>query len=82
MVEARVLAPTKTEPLKPELIAEIHLGRFADGASCRMIAADLNGRRIPSPGSTWKRTERRATGWMGSGIRVMLRNERYRGVVH
>jgi site-specific DNA recombinase len=57
-------------------------GRFADGASCRTIAADLNARRIPSPGSTWKRAERRAAGWMGSPIRMILRNERYRGVVH
>jgi hypothetical protein len=38
--------------------------------------------RIPSPGSTWSRTVRRAAGWMGSGVRVILRNERYRGIVH
>src|SRR6185437_4011573 len=37
---------------------------------------------IPSPDSAWKRTQRRVAGWMGSGIRVILRNERYRGVVH
>jgi len=63
------------------IVREI-FGRFADGASCRTIAADLNARRIPSPGATWNRTERRAAGWMGSGIRVIVRNERYRGVVH
>lgn len=63
------------------MVREI-FGRFADGASCRTIAADLNARRIPSPGSSWNRTERRAAGWMGSGIRGLLRNERYRGVVH
>ncbi len=63
------------------IVREI-FGRFADGASCRTIAAELNARRIPSPGSAWHRTDRRATGWMGSGIRVLLRNERYRGVVH
>jgi site-specific DNA recombinase len=57
-------------------------GKFADGMSPRMIAADLNARRIPSPGSSWNRTERRAAGWMGSAIRGILRNERYRGVVH
>ena len=56
--------------------------RFADGVSCRAIAAELNCRHLPSPGSTWNRTERRAQGWMGSGVRVILRNERYRGVVH
>jgi len=63
------------------IVREI-FGRFADGASCRTIAADLNARRIPSPGSAWNRTVRRTAGWMGSGIRVILRNERYRGVVH
>lgn len=57
-------------------------GRFADGASCRTIATELNARRIPSPGSTWNRTVRRAGGWMGSAVRLILRNERYRGVVH
>lgn len=63
------------------IVREI-FGRFADGATTRAIAAELNGRRIPSPGSSWKRTERRATGWMGSGVRAILLNERYRGVVH
>src|SRR5690606_19206124 len=55
--------------------------RFADGASCRAIAAELNARGIPSPGSTWNRSTRRAAGWMGSGIRAMLKNERYTGRV-
>lgn len=62
------------------IVQEI-FGRFADGASCRTIAAELNARRIPSPGSTWSRTVRRASGWRGSGVRVILHNERYRGVV-
>ena len=62
------------------IVREI-FGRFADGASCRTIAEDLNARRIPSPGSSWKRSTRRASGWMGSGVRVILKNERYRGVV-
>lgn len=56
--------------------------RFAEGASCRTIAADLNARCVPSPGSTWNRTARRCGGWMGSGVRAMLRNERYTGTVH
>jgi site-specific DNA recombinase len=63
------------------MVREI-FGRFADGTSCRKIAAELNARNISSPGSTWKRTQRPAAGWMGSGIRIILRNERYRGVVH
>lgn len=62
------------------MVREI-FGKFVDGKSCRAIAADLNERRIPSPGSTWKRTERRAAGWMGSAIRAMLRNQRYIGRV-
>ncbi|HUN74406.1 MAG TPA: recombinase family protein [Steroidobacteraceae bacterium] len=71
----------KIDETEARIVLEI-FSRFADGASCRAIAAELNGRRIPSPGSTWKRTERRAQGWMGSGVRVILRNERYRGVVN
>lgn len=63
------------------IVLEI-FGRFADGMSPRSIAADLNARRIPSPGASWKRSHRRADGWMGSGIRVIVRNERYRGVLH
>jgi len=48
----------------------------------RTIAAELNDRRVPSPGSAWSRGERRSSGWVGSGVRVIVRNERYRGVVH
>jgi DNA invertase Pin-like site-specific DNA recombinase len=62
------------------IVVEI-FGRFADGASCRAIAAELNRRRISSPGSSWNRTERRASGWMGSGVRAILKNERYVGRV-
>jgi site-specific DNA recombinase len=64
------------------LIVREIFGRFADGASTRTIAAELNGRHILSPGSSWKRETRRASGWMGSGVRAILLNERYRGVVH
>lgn len=49
--------------------------RLADGAWCKTIAAELNRRGVPSPGSSWKRVTRRAKGWMGSGVRVILRNE-------
>ena len=63
------------------MVREI-FGKFADGMSPRTIAAEFNARRIPSPGSTWKRTQRRASGWMGSAIREIVRNERYRGVIH
>jgi len=63
------------------MVLEI-FGKFADGMSARTIAADFNARRIPSPGASWNRTQRRAAGWMGSAIRVIVRNERYRGVIH
>ncbi|MDB6102073.1 MAG: pinR [Gammaproteobacteria bacterium] len=33
-------------------------------------------------GASWNRTQRRAAGWRGSAIRVIVRNERYRGVIH
>lgn len=56
--------------------------RFANGESCRAIAADLNAQQVPSPGSAWNRSTRRTRGWMGSAIRAMLRNERYTGTVH
>jgi site-specific DNA recombinase len=63
------------------IVAEI-FGRFADGQSTLTISKDLNARRIPSPGSSWNRETRRADGWMASGVRVIVRNERYRGIVH
>jgi site-specific DNA recombinase len=63
-----------------KIVREI-FNRFADGESCRSIAGNLNARGVPSPGSTWKRTERRTAGWMGSGVRAMLQNARYRGQV-
>jgi site-specific DNA recombinase len=55
---------------------------YADGMSWRQIADGLNVRGVPSPGSSWNRSTRRAHGWQGSGVRVILRNERYRGVVN
>lgn len=62
------------------IVREI-FGRYATGESCRSLAADLNKRGVPSPGSSWSRTIRRASGWMGSGIRAIIRNERYRGAI-
>mgnify|MGYP001259338170 CR=1 FL=1 len=70
----------KVDKGEAHIVREI-FARYADGASCRAIAADLNARRIPSPGSAWNRSERRCGGWMGSAIRAMLRNERYVGRV-
>ena len=47
--------------------------QYADGKSPRAIAAELNERKVPSPGATWKRTARsnskRTDGkWMASTI--------------
>ncbi len=60
------------------IIREI-FARYVDGASCRKIARELNAKGITSPGSTWKRTVRRRRGWMGSGIRAIINNERFTG---
>jgi len=54
---------------------------FGDGASCLVIARELNARGIPSPGSTWKRQTRRCKGWMASAVRVILKNPLYCGRV-
>lgn len=53
--------------------------RAAEGASCRTIASELNRDGVASPGSTWKRTERRRAGWVGSAVRTLVMNERYTG---
>lgn len=52
--------------------------RFCEGASTRAIANELNVSRVPSPGSTWKRVERRSDGrWMQSAVYNILRNRLY-----
>lgn len=62
-----------------EIIREV-FSRFADGESLKAIASDLNARRIPSPGATWKRRVRRKDGrWLVSTLHALLRNERYAG---
>jgi DNA invertase Pin-like site-specific DNA recombinase len=55
--------------------------RFADGASARTIAQELNARGVPSPGSSWRRKTRRCAGWMASAVRVILKNPLYTGHV-
>ena len=49
-------------PEQAEVVREI-FERYAAGESPRTICNDLNKRGVPSPGSTWKRTKRRAKGW-------------------
>jgi site-specific DNA recombinase len=62
--------------------------QYASGWSARRIAGDLNARKVPSPGTTWNREERRRGGWMCSAIAGdpkrgigILNNDIYRGVV-
>lgn len=56
--------------------------RFLDGGSTRAIAGELNRDAVPSPGSTWRRTQRRTDGrWMQSAVYTMLRNPIYVGEV-
>jgi site-specific DNA recombinase len=66
------------EPVEFEIVREI-FRRSGEGESTHSIAAELNARRVPSPGSTWARKERRCVGWAGSAVRVILRNPRYIG---
>lgn len=61
---------------------------FADGASARTIATTLNREGIDSPGSRWKRTQRRGGKWLASAIAGnmsrgtgILNNEAYVGRV-
>lgn len=51
--------------------------KYIAGQSHRAIAADLNERQVPSAGTTWARKKHRASGWMGSAIRVILLNQLY-----
>jgi hypothetical protein len=56
--------------------------RYAQGATPQGIAADLNERKVPSPGATWERTVRRCGGWGRSAIWQMLRNPIYSGTYY
>lgn len=68
------------DPVQAEVVRDIYQ-RFADGKSHRAIAAELNSQQIPSPGSTWKRTTRRCSGWMGSSVRTITKTPVYGGLV-
>lgn len=68
-------------PEQAKIVREI-FERYAHGASPQRIAADLNERKVRSPGSTWKRKKRRCTGWARSAIWQMLRNPLYSGTYY
>lgn len=74
----RIGTTLEVDAEQAEIVREI-FQRSADGAGCLSIAAELNARGVPSPGSTWRRKVRRCSGWTASGVRVILRNELYRG---
>jgi len=68
------------DPDQAEVVNRL-FARYIEGASYRTIAAELNREGVPSPGSSWKRVKRRNRGWMGSGIRAIIRNVRYTGLI-
>ena len=78
---------TVVVPEQAEIVVEIFT-RYAGGESPRAIANELNRRGVPSPGSTWKRTKRRAKGWTMSALvgtakmyTGILRREQYIGEI-
>ena len=77
----------RVNPAEAAIVVRI-FEMYADGYSPRAIADVLNRDRVPSPGSTWNRTERRRTGWQGSAIAGdtargvgILNCDTYRGVI-
>lgn len=70
---ARVVDPQKAKWVR--FIFE----KYAHGTTPVAIASELNRLKVPSPGSSWKRSVRRCRGWMGSGIVSMLGNPLYIG---
>lgn len=64
---------------KQRKIVEMIFERRAAGVSCHAIAAELNRRGVPSPGSSWKRKTRRCGGWLQTAVRGIVMNPRYTG---
>ncbi len=68
------------DPLQARVVRQI-FEWYASGWNSKAIAVELNKRRVPSPGSGWKREVRRANGWVRSAIPAMLANPLYRGLM-
>jgi site-specific DNA recombinase len=75
------------DPAQAAVVRDIYL-MYAEGASTLGIAAELNRRGVASPGSSWRRDQRRKSHWLASTISSnpkrglgILNNEIYRGVV-
>jgi len=64
----RIGTRLEVEPKQAAVVREI-FDLYVAGWSPGRIAAELNRRGIASPGSTWKRTVRRARGWMQNAVR-------------
>lgn len=77
---ARIGTKLELDQVQAEIVREIFQS-YAQGASYLAIARELNARGVPSPGSTWKRKVRRCGGWVGSAIRVIVKNPLYKGEV-
>jgi site-specific DNA recombinase len=76
----RIGSQLELHPEQSEIVLEM-FERYANGEPPRGIAADLNARGIPSPGSSWRRRVRRCHGWMGSAVYTILVNDLYTGHV-
>lgn len=66
------------DPVQSKIVAEI-FERYCAGETTVAIASDLNRRGVPSAGSTWNRKTHRASGWMYSSVRVIIKNPLYTG---
>lgn len=55
------------DPVQADAVRQIFTW-YADGWSPKAIARELNRTDVPSPGSGWKRMERREAGWVVSAI--------------
>ncbi|MET0497743.1 MAG: recombinase family protein [Steroidobacteraceae bacterium] len=76
----RIATKLEIDEAQAEVVREI-FNRFVEGASCLAIARGLNGRAVSYPGLAWKKKKRRCPGWMGSAVRVILKNPLYTGFV-
>jgi DNA invertase Pin-like site-specific DNA recombinase len=75
---ARIGSTLVVDSEQAKVVTEI-FESYASGMSTTRIAAALNERGVPSAGSSWKRTVRRAAGWMSSSVRAILKNPLYVG---
>jgi DNA invertase Pin-like site-specific DNA recombinase len=63
----RIGSKLEVNPEKAKIIFKA-FQRYANGASTVMIASDFNRRNVPSPGSFWKRKQRRSDKWLASTL--------------